>query len=280
MPFTRIQQRLQDIGNLPDETVSVSETLLLLGALERGSSDLGFYEAHLQALHTALEDEIAQNPMARDDTVLNYRIARLKAVILDSYHYGADNDNDDPEKVNFLTFIDRRKGIPVAIGALYLELAAKQGWGIYGLNFPGHFLLRMQEGSERCIIDPINHGNCLDAAALRKLLKSISGPRAELQHNYYDTITHRDIILRFCNNRKSRLITQGNYEKALETVRHELWIAPTESRLYFDAGVLQTKLDHIKDAISSLLQFIKLSDDRQTISEARGMISLLQGSHH
>src|SRR3546814_19645894 len=70
---------------------------------------------------------------------------------------------------------DRRRGLPVALGILYLHGARAQGWAICGLNFPGHFLLRLDLGAERSIIAPFNGGQPRDAVALRALLKGKTG---------------------------------------------------------------------------------------------------------
>src|SRR5258708_21643212 len=41
-----------------------------------------------------------------------------------------------------------------SLGVLYLHAARAQGWDAFGLNFPGHFLVRVSEGAERAIVDP------------------------------------------------------------------------------------------------------------------------------
>jgi regulator of sirC expression with transglutaminase-like and TPR domain len=63
--------------------------------------------------------------------------------------------------------IDRRKGLPVTLGILYLHAARAQGWSIVGLSFPGHFLLRIDHKGARAIIDPFNDGQRHDAGAMR-----------------------------------------------------------------------------------------------------------------
>src|SRR3546814_18868046 len=79
---------------------------------------------------------------------------------------------------DMMRVIDRRRGLPVALGILYLHGARAQGWPICGLNFPGHFLLRLDLGAERTIIDPFHGGETRDAAALRALLKTMAGEAA------------------------------------------------------------------------------------------------------
>lgn len=279
MYLKNIQTRLKQIGTREDHDVPMAETLLLLGALIYSEEiDLDPYRTHIEELHHALALEIQNHPQGNEN-LLNWRLNRLNAVLLDQFGYHGDfnQDNyDDPDKINMLDVIDRRSGIPVAIGVLYIELCERQKWAVSGLNFPGHFLLRLEDGAHRNIVDPFHSGEEMDAGKLRQLLKNILGPKAELHHDYYTAVTHRDVILRFCNNRKTRLITQGDYARAFQNITYEMWIAPNEPRLWFEAGVICIKLERLIQAIDFLKEFVQSSSDVKTISEAQSMIRALQ----
>jgi regulator of sirC expression with transglutaminase-like and TPR domain len=276
-----LEHKLREFGERGDNEVPLISSLLMLGALESNGRDTAPYAHHVAELHRALEKECDTNPQEDDEDILMWRLARLNAVLRGKFLYHADEDDyDEPDFINLLAVIDRRKGIPVALGVLYLDLAAHMEWPAFGLNFPGHFLIRLEQGGQRLIIDPFYEGRAVNASDIRALIKTILGERAELHHNYYDAVTTRDVVLRFYNNRKTRFITRGQYAAALETLTHQLWVAPNEPRLYFEAGVLSTKLGHIRMAIENLNEFIQMSDDARTVSEARDMLRGLQRLLH
>jgi regulator of sirC expression with transglutaminase-like and TPR domain len=279
MHLADVQARLKKIGTLPEKDVPIAETLLLLGALDLEGAEIASYQAHLQEMHEALLDYIKQNPKTADESELDYRLKCLNTIIIDEFGYRPEIDYDsydDPDKINFLQVIDKRSGIPIALGTLYMQLARNQGWDISGLNFPGHFLFRLEDGVQHAIIDPFQPQQPIGAGQLRNLLKKILGERAELHHEYYNPVTIRHVVLRFCNKRKTRLITQGDYTRALKMVTHELWVAPEEPRLYFDAGVISIKVDRLIQAIEYLQEFVQMSNDAKTVSEAYNMIRALQ----
>src|SRR5690606_13696955 len=168
------------------------------------------------------------------------------------------------------------KGIPVGLGALHLVLAEEMGWDAVGLNFPGRFLVRYEEGAKRLIVDPFSDGKVMQASDLRQLLKASLGEKAELHHHYYDPITKRDVVLRFYNNRRMRLLMQEDYTRALQAITHEFWIAPKEARLYYDAGVMCAKTGQHQEALEYLQEFVELSRDQRSIAEAQGMIASLR----
>lgn len=277
MHLSQLQQQLKAFGELDDMAIPLADTLLMLGSVEREGDDIEPYRTHLDDMRRALADTISANPRPDDMPVLRYRLDRLNDVIRNQFAYGGDRDGyDDADMINLLTVIDKRAGIPVAIGVLYMILADSQNWPIAGINFPGHFLLRLADGANGIIFDPFHAGAVMNAAHMRTLLKDVLGARAELHHHYYDTVTRRDVILRFCNNRKTRLIASEDYTRALQTIRHQLWVAPREPRLYYDAGVLSARIGQLQDALGYLHEFIQMSDDVRTIAEAQSIMAGLR----
>src|SRR5258708_36332460 len=111
--------------------------------------------------------------------------------------------------------IDRRKGLPVALGILYIHAARAQGWDMAGLAFPGHFLVRLQDAGTRLILDPFHGGKPREAAELRDLLKAITGNEAGLTPAHYAPVSDRDGLLRLQNNPKPRLIDSRQLGEAM-----------------------------------------------------------------
>src|SRR3546814_1017273 len=119
--------------------------------------------------------------------------------------------------VDMRRVMDGRRGLLVGLGSLYLDGARAQGWPICGLNFPGHFLLRLDLGAERTIIDPFNGGETRDAAALRALLKTMAGEAAELRPEHTRPVGCRDVLLRLQNNVKLRRVQEDRKSTRLNS---------------------------------------------------------------
>src|SRR6202042_1555305 len=115
------------------------------------------YRQHL----TALARDVGRHSTSSGD--LTGRAAALNDIILLKHGYCGDElTYDDLQNANLMRVVDRRKGLPVALGILYLHAARAQGWEAVGLGFPGHFLVRLSQGPERVIIDPFHGGRTLD----------------------------------------------------------------------------------------------------------------------
>lgn len=72
----------------------------------------------------------------------------------------------------------RRRGQPLSLALIALELAARLGIPLAGVGFPGHFLLRVP-GADH-LLDPCS-GRRLYTRDCRDLLIRVLGPQAELQ---------------------------------------------------------------------------------------------------
>jgi len=252
-----VEGRLRRIGAQDDAEIDIAEAALLLAALDRPQLSLERYQHHLSLLSRDIADMGEKNGAADS---LEARVRVLNAVLVERYGYQGDRESyDDLANANLMRVIDRRRGLPVALGILYLHGARAQGWQICGLNFPGHFLLRLDLGSRRAIIDPFNRGALRDAAALRGLLKSMAGDAAELRPEHTDTVGCRDVLLRLQNNIKLRHVRAEHSGAALEVVESMLMIAPERAGLWREAGILHSHLDNMRAAIIAFEHYLELS---------------------
>ena len=270
---------LQVLGNVPDHEIPLAETALLLSATYSAGIDLSRYRTHLDKMAEEVGLRFKALVEAGADDSVETRLAALKHIISDLYKYEGDPEHyDDLQNADLVRVIDRRKGLPIALSILALHAAQVQGWIMEGLNFPGHFLIRMELGPHRLIADPYNHFAIMQAPDLRALLKKVAGPEAELSASYYESATSRDILIRLQNNIKHRQIEHEDYEGALKTIEQMRLIAPYEYRLLFDCGVLQARTGRILKAIETLEDYLERAPNPQDRYDAQLFLSSLRDS--
>jgi regulator of sirC expression with transglutaminase-like and TPR domain len=262
---------LRGLGDSDATVMPIAEGALALASFERPRVGLGRYLRHLAAIardvgrHTGAGGGVAE------------RLRALNEIILLKYEYSGDElTYDDTQNANLMRVVDRRKGLPVALGILYLHAARAQGWDAVGLGFPGHFLIRVAEGAERLIVDPFHGGTVCDAAMLRDLLKATAGPDADLTPDHYAPVADRDILLRLQNNLKSRLASSGRYEPALRVIETMLMLAPSLIELWREAGILHTRLGNMHAAMDALGQFVAHAPDGAERHQVAAMLQQLK----
>ena len=259
---TENRNALKRIAEQADDAIDLAEAALLFAAVDLPSSDLSFYRDHLHELADAVHDCASQKSFGEDLSPEEMAEA-LNSALVEQFHYAGDDETyDDLDNANMMRVIDRRRGLPVALGILYLAAARAQGWAAAGLNFPGHFLVRLESrDGRRVIVDPFHKGRIMGAHELRELLKVVSGPGVELEANHYRPVGNRDVLIRLQNNVKTRCLDRGQVNDAADAVENMLLLAPQSLALWREAGVLHMRAGHLKRAIESFEKFVALAQD-------------------
>lgn len=237
-------------------SIPLAEGALALAQRALPSVDPAPYRTHIAELA-----DTTRRALGRNDHITARRDALYAALVTDAGYNGDVQTYDDLDNANLFQVIDRRRGLPVALGILYIAAGQALGWQLVGLNFPGHFLMQLDHAGDRRILDPFDGLRSLDAAELRDLLKRVAGPEAELQPSHYSPVGSRDLLLRLENNRRLRLMSQGHLEEAISALEGMLIIAPSDPDLWREAGVLHAQVGNLRGAVVALEQALELGRD-------------------
>lgn len=267
-----ITARLSEIGHAEDDAIDLAEAALLLAAfdapaddIERGRAFVGDLAERARAAGAGAENTAAD------------RVAALNGLLYGYYGFAGDEETrEDDDNANLARVIARRRGLPVSLGILYIHAADALRWRAVGLSFPGHFLLRFDAGGDRLVIDPFNGGRTLDAAALRALLKQVTGLHAELKSDHYRPLSRREVLIRLENNLKVLAARRGDLERAAAVLRRMLLIAPKEWLLWYELGLMHARLGQVGQAIEALETFIAHSDTAEPLRRARTLLDRLR----
>lgn len=247
---------LRALGRLPEQRLPLAEAALALAARTRPRAEVARYRAHLALIARGVG---AASARAQD---LRACIAALTEVLYVQHGYAGDTVTyEDPQNADLMRVIDRRKGLPVALGIIIIHAARAQGWEMAGLAFPGHFLVRIEHCGERAILDPFNGGRTRAAPELRELLRAITGREAELLPQHYAVVSDRDVLLRLQNNLKLRHLESQAPAKALAVLEGMMLLAPDAVRLLHEAALLHIELGNMVAAAAALERFLDRAQD-------------------
>jgi len=262
---------LRELGAAGGNVLPIAEAALALAAFERPRVGFKRYRDHLRLLAR----DVGRHPGAVGD--LAARTRALNEIILLKYGYSGDElSYDDLQNANLMRVIDRRKGLPVALGILYIHSARAQGWNIAGLAFPSHFLVRLADAAGRVIVDPFHGGQICGAAELRELLKAAAGQDSELSPEHYMEVSDRDVLLRLQNNLKARLLQAQDHERTLKIIETMLMLAPDLAELWREAGMLHRHLGNLRAAGAALEQYVVRAPDGAARHQAAVILQQLR----
>lgn len=276
------RRALDAAGEIPDTELDIAGVALQFARIDAPDADWGAAEAQLSAL---AQDAVA---MARDldSTEAAARAGALAALITGRYRFAGDTASyDDPRNANLIAVLERRRGLPVALGILWLHCTRAIGWNAFGLDFPGHFLIalegvpvkgRQQPAPHQVVLDVFAGGVPLDAKDLRGLLKRMTGPASELRPGVLAPMPARRVVLRLQENIRSRRLAADDLAGALACTTDMLRIAPDTVALWREAAQMHHRMDQLNEALRCYGRVLDLVPEGDTALRTRLAIEELR----
>jgi len=204
----------------------IARVALMLAALDHPKTVLDPYLAHLQEMEDAMR---AESGLIRR---VNDGARAVSGLMVGRLGYEGDRlEYDNPRNADLVSVIDRRRGLPVALGILYIHAARAAGMRAAGLNTQSHFVLRLSHRGDDVAVDPFNGGAVIDRERMPIELRADDAGLAE-------PVSDTDVLLRLQNNLKMRALNAGDHERGLEMARRMVLIAPRRPDLWFDLARL------------------------------------------
>lgn len=211
---------------------------LVLGNWDYPTIDVAHYLGRLDAFADIAAD------IARREDGDHPELRALNRTLFEHLGFRGNQDRYYDTKNSFLNeVIDRRLGIPISLSVLYIEVGRRLGLDLLGLNFPGHFLVRYDDGDGIVVIDPFHLGVTLAADDLQIRLRRARGRKAELSEEHLEPATKQDILTRMLANLMAIYRRAGDTERTLEVLERLVLLNPDDDRLAGKLADLRTRGD-------------------------------------
>ena len=178
------------VVNPPTDSVDLTRAALLLSA--HGSTHINSIE-QLEVCETIL-DALADGCPPNFD-------GWQRRLFVEFGLTGNGIDYHDVRNSFLPDVLERRVGIPISLAVVGLDLANRIGLRMWGVNFPGHFLLATVDAS-RPFVDPFNGGTSLTLEDCADLHERMFGNR-NIDPNSLVPAMSEQILIRMLMNLKS-----------------------------------------------------------------------------
>ncbi len=195
---------------------------------------------------------------------------------------GNVNDYYNPDNSLVHVVLHTRRGIPISLAVLWLELAQGLGLHAEGVGFPGHFLVQVRLNEGRVVIDPFT-GQSLDRADLRERVEDIHPDLSTLPRGdealtpYLRAVDARTILARMLRNLQDIHRTQEEWRRFVRVQDRLVTLLPDAWTEYRDRGLALAELGDARRAADDLERYLHEStgaSDRDLIAarlrEVRG----------
>jgi regulator of sirC expression with transglutaminase-like and TPR domain len=163
---------------------------------------------------------------------------------------------EDPANADIISVCERRKGLPVALGVIYLEAARRCRLEVAGVDFPGHFLLRIETDQGPIALDPFAGGRVIMPSELtrRALQTGLTPNAADRMDVLMAPVPDRMVVLRLQNNIFARAAYVRDYARAERSALRRALIDPTDHRPWIDVAAAREGQGRLAGALQALNQ--------------------------
>lgn len=169
---------------------------------------------------------------------------------------------DHPGNTDVIDVAERRRGLSATLSVFYLDAARRAGIKARGVDFPGHFLLRVETPEGPVALDPFSQGRLvLPSELTRRALRAGLTPHvADRLDVLMAPVTDREALIRMQNVLFSRAIRTRDYEGAERSALRRALLDPEDHRPWLDVAAAREKQGALTGALDALARARTVDD--------------------
>jgi regulator of sirC expression with transglutaminase-like and TPR domain len=243
---------------------------ILLEAGQAADGDFPLLEA---AIACAIHEDPSRDPQcARDlgQSAVDHLSKRLKQesaeealaeAMAGDLRLGGDLFTyEDPGNADILDVSERRKGLAVALGVFYLHAARRCGLTVQGVDFPGHFLLRIETDEGPLALDPFSEGRVVLPSELtrRALHAGLTPNVADRLDRLMAPVSDRAVLVRLQNTIFARASNARDFARAERAALRRALLDPADHRPWLDVAAAREGQGALAGALQALARATEL----------------------
>lgn len=197
---------------------------------------------------------------------------------------GNINNYHDPDNSYLNALLRTRRGIPISLAVLWMELAQGIDLTVQGVSFPGHFMVKVHLPKGLVVLDPFT-GQSLSREALAERLEPFKLPGRSMDEFeaplglYLQASAPRDIIARMLRNLKEIHRTQEDWPRMLAVQNRLIALLPEAWTEYRDRGLLHAELGDARRAVMDLETYLVRATEEADRNAISDRLADLRGAH-
>jgi regulator of sirC expression with transglutaminase-like and TPR domain len=202
-------------------------------------------------------------------------ICRINQHLFHKHRFSGDTeDYYHPQNSLINKVLERKRGLPIVLGVIYIEVARRLGIEIQGIGFPRHFLIQPVNTERLFFIDPFDAGNILVEEDLLSW-HEIWGIDQPFEMCILPSST-KSIILRMCHNLFYAHKRLGHFEGMLRSLERLMVLQPQLTELYRTRSVILGRLKRYQESIEALELYMLYNPESEDILECQHTLMLLK----
>jgi len=211
-----------------------------------------------------------------------HKLRMLNLFFFNELSFGANANNFyDPENSFIHALLNTRRGIPISLAVLWMELAQGLGLSVRGIGFPGHFMVKVDLPMGQAVIDPLT-GHSLSREELSERLEPYRMRSSVLDDMevplglYLQSAPPREIIARMLRNLKEIHRTQEDWPRMLAVQERLIVLLPEAWAEYRDRGLTHAEMGNTEQALADLECYLVHTEDLVDVDAIAGRVDELR----
>lgn len=201
------------------------------------------------------------------DAAALHRLRLLNQYFYRDLNFGGNANNYyDPDNSYLNAVLRTRKGIPISLAIVWLEIAQALGLKARGVSFPGHFLVKVSLPKGQVMLDPLT-GQSLSRDELAQRLEPYKR-RSGLVDDfdvplglYLQATKPRDIMARLLRNLKEIHHSQEDWLRSIAVMDRLIILLPESWSEFRDRGLAHAALGNKAQAVADLDIYLVKTED-------------------
>ncbi|NED10382.1 transglutaminase-like domain-containing protein [Streptomyces sp. SID9124] len=154
----------------------------------------------------------------------------------------------------------RRRGLPILLSVVWIEVARRAGAPVYGVALPGHFVVGFGDPGERVLADPFAGGRPLTDQDAELLVTSATGERWE--PSALEPARPLEVVLRILNNIRAWAAARPEQTAvALWAVELALLLPAHPARLRYEHAQLLVRAGEFLRGAAEMEEYARVVED-------------------
>lgn len=204
---------------------------------------------------TRVEDLAAQVRRAREREETPEKA--LRQVLFSEEGFRGDVlSYDDPVNSSVAWVLSSRRGMPITLSIVVLEVGRRAGMDLVGIGLPGHFVVGGRDLPSGRFLDPFDRGTLCDAHAVAQRVSSIFGTPIALPREAFAPDSPHSILTRVLFNLRRSYERRDRFEEALAALACAQVLDPEQKSYLRERGLLLLKSGRSEEALQALEAYI------------------------
>lgn len=135
---------------------------------------------------------------------------------------------EDPRNALLPIVLRRRKGLPITLAILWIDLARRLGFQAVGIALPGHFICAVRHDLGLLCFDPFHDGTPVGPERAEDLVRRATQGRTAFTPDMLRPAPDRALLARLVRNLHTRFLQAEAWEEILWTSTHLILLDPED----------------------------------------------------